>query len=404
MGERRARWGYGYQDKVATDRILRILKDNLRGGSAVFEGVRLADLQAGRVDDFVLVWSRQVEGNSIKWSGDASPMNWGDLIGAKGLVKELAQGFLEVRQRWPDRTVTVRLQTNRPPSLETHSNQIISAFSVAEFLRDHWERGPTAQDAEVLKEAWGTIAKHTGLPLADFAEFVKGCIFSFGFAEPPGSGPDTRDWRHYLRQFDALHKAIATWLTNNPDSEFINREFLFSAIGFRGYRSGLIQRFPPPQIPCEQNATAADRLKQLIEAVSRGYIAVTGCAGVGKSTLVQDVLSHADYPFFIPYYAFLPDGEGNPRDRGEALTFFQDVIGRLDKFFTHRYSLGITDVAQGREALREHMAKAHEQYVIQGRKTILLVDGLDHVSREVGLQSSVLHELPRPDEVHQRVF
>ena len=56
-------------------------------------------------------------------------------------------------------------------------------------------------------------------------------------------------------------------------------------------------------------------------------------------------------------------------------------------------------MAQGREALREHMAKAHEHYVIQGRKTILLVDGLDHVSREVGLQSSILHELPRPDEV-----
>ena len=65
MGERRARWGYGYQDKVATERILRILKDDLRGGSAVFEGVRLADLQAGRVDDFVLVWKNRVEGNSI---------------------------------------------------------------------------------------------------------------------------------------------------------------------------------------------------------------------------------------------------------------------------------------------------------------------------------------------------
>jgi hypothetical protein len=114
----------------------------------------------------------------------------------------------------------------------------------------------------------------------------------------------------------------------------------------------------------------------------------------------KTALSHADYPFLIPYYAFLPDGEGNPRDRGEALTFFQDVIGRLDKFFSHRYSgIGIADIAQGREALREHMAKAHEQYVIHARKTILLVDGLDHVSREVGLQSSILHELPSPDEV-----
>jgi hypothetical protein len=104
MGERRARWGYGYQDKVATDRLLRILKDDLRGGSAVFEGVRLADLQAGRVDDFVLVWSRQVEGNSIKWSREASAMNWGDLIGTEGLIRELAEGFLELRRKWPDRT------------------------------------------------------------------------------------------------------------------------------------------------------------------------------------------------------------------------------------------------------------------------------------------------------------
>ena len=60
MGERRARWGYGYQDKVATDRLLRILKDDLRGGFTVFEGVRLADLQAGRVDEFVLVWIKKV--------------------------------------------------------------------------------------------------------------------------------------------------------------------------------------------------------------------------------------------------------------------------------------------------------------------------------------------------------
>ncbi len=249
MGERRARWGYGYQDKVATDRILRILKDDLRSGSSFFEGVRLADLQDGRVDDFVLVWNRRVEGNSIKWSRDASPMNWGDLIDAEGLIKELAQGFLALRQRLPDRTATVRLQTNRPPSLETYSNQIISTFSVAEFLRDHWDKGPTAQHSERFEKAWDTIAKHTGLSSADFGEFVKGCVFSLGFAEPPGSGPDSRDWRHYSRQFDALHKAIATWLTNNPDSEFINREILLSAIGFRGYRSGLIQRFPPPQIP-----------------------------------------------------------------------------------------------------------------------------------------------------------
>jgi len=75
MGERRARWGYGYQDKVATERILNLLREDLKKGDTRFKGVRLADLEAGRVDDFVLVWGKAVEGNSIKWSGEATPLN-----------------------------------------------------------------------------------------------------------------------------------------------------------------------------------------------------------------------------------------------------------------------------------------------------------------------------------------
>jgi hypothetical protein len=36
MGERRARWGYGYQDKVATERILNFLRrdHSMRAGGS----------------------------------------------------------------------------------------------------------------------------------------------------------------------------------------------------------------------------------------------------------------------------------------------------------------------------------------------------------------------------------
>ena len=398
MGERRARWGYGYQDKIATERILNLLRESFRAGGSLFEGVRLADLDAGRVDDFVLVWEKEVEGNSIKWSREATPFNWGELIGANGLLKELADGYRRLKDRWPGKAVSVRLQSNRPLSSETHRAQLISSFSVADFVRDHWSSGPTADDSVQVTAVWSTISEYVGLAGAALSEFAKSCTFSLAYPEPPGNGSDSQDWRHYRKQFDNLHKAIATWLTNNPHGDFIDRDFLLSAIGFRGYRPELIQRFPPPKIPYSKNRVSADQLKHLIETTAGGYIAVIGSAGIGKSTLVQDVLSDAHYPYFIPYYAFLPETDGN-RDRGEALTFFQDVIGRLDKFFTHRYSLGISDVAQGREALREHMSEANKQYIIHGHKTILLIDGLDHVSREIGLQNTLLHELPSPDEV-----
>jgi hypothetical protein len=350
------------------------------------------------VDDFVLVWEKKIEGNSIKWSGDATPLNWGEFIGTNGLLNELADGYKRLQERWPDKTISVRLVSNRPPSPEKHHAQIISTFSLTEFVNDFWPSGPTDHDIAQVAAVWSKISQHVGLTGQEFSKFVKSCTINLGHPEPPGGESDSQDWQHYKKQFEDLHKAIAIWLTNNPHGDFINRDILLAAIGFRGYRSGLIQRFPPPKIPYSKNGTSAEKLKQLIEKTEGGYIAVVGPAGIGKSTLVQDLLSEGQYPFFIPYFAFLPDTDGN-RERGEALTFFQDVIERLDKFFVGRNSLGISDVAQGRDALRGHMATANKEYVIQGNKTILLIDGLDHVSREINLRSPLLQELPTPDEV-----
>jgi hypothetical protein len=403
MGERRARWGYGYQDKVATDRLLNFLRRDLREGAAAFEGVRLADLEAGRVDDFVLVWRDAVEGNSIKWSAEKTPSNWADLVGASGLLRELADGYARLRGRWPGRAVTVRLQTSRPASTEKHHAQLIPSISVAEFLADHWAVGPGAPASADVADTWHRIAEHTGLSGTDLSAFVACCELSFGQAEPTGNTGDSHDAKHHRRQFDSLHKAIATWLTNAPHEEWLDRDYLLGAIGYQASRSGLIQRFPDPDIPYEKNDAAAARLKAMVDGTAGGYLAIVGPAGIGKSTLVQDVLTDSSYPFFIPYYAFLPNTDGN-RDRAEALTFFQDVVGRLDRFDTKRRSLGVADVAQGRDALRRHMASANQRYVMDGHKTILLIDGLDHVMREAALQTPVLRELPHPDEVPEGVL
>ncbi len=397
MGERRARWGYGYQDRVATAQLLDLLRTDIRNGTADFEGVRLADLQAGRVDDFVLLTHAAVQGNSIKWSAAAPPMNWGDLIGAEGLLRELAAGWNKLLQEWQGREVTVRLHTNRPASTETHPAQLVKTVSVDEFFRTYWQTGPSQDDLAHVAAVWKQIENHTGLASTQFTDFVRSCRLRFNFAQPPQVGGDSHDQQIYRKQFDELHKAIATWLTNNPTGEFLDRRYILKAIGFNTFRSGLVQRFPAPEIPYARNSESAIQVKKLLDSVSGGYVAITGPAGIGKSTLVQDVLS--EYPFFVPYFAYLPDGVGNPRDRGESLTFFQDVVTRLDRFFEGRHSLGVSDVPQGREALRVHMQRAHDLFAKEGLKTILLIDGLDHVHRETGLHHPLLFELPHPDEV-----
>jgi hypothetical protein len=316
---------------------MRDSRSDLQRGTSSFIGVRLADLEAGRVDDFVLVWDTEVQGNSIKWNAAATALNWGELIGTNGLLKELADGHVRLSNRWTGKRITVRLQTNRPCALEKHHAQLIPDLSVAEFVQHHWRLGPKPTDAPSVADAWSKIAHHVGLQGQELSRFISGCALVFNFPQPPLKGPEGEDSRAYLKQFDNLHKAIAVWLTNHPNEELVDRQFLMSAIGLPAQTGSLVQRFPQPEIPYKTNDLAANELRRLVETTKGGYIAITGPAGVGKSTLVQDVL--ASYPFFVPYYAYLPDGQGNPRDRGEALTFFQDVTARLHKFFEHRLSL-----------------------------------------------------------------
>ena len=178
MGERWSRWGLGYQDKVATERILNFLRRDLRDGTTAFEGVRLADLEAGRVDDFVLIWKESIEGNSLKWSASTAGFTWGELIGASGLLRDLANGWNRLRSHWKGRTITVRLHTNRPASIEKNHAQLIPSFSLAEFVTKHWASGPDAADSTDASEAWRKIAEHVDMAGAELSDFVAPVIIA----------------------------------------------------------------------------------------------------------------------------------------------------------------------------------------------------------------------------------
>jgi len=158
----------------------------------------------------------------------------------------------------------------------------------------HSHLGPSSDDAPTAAAVWKQIETHTGLALTQFGDFVRACRLRFNFPQPPQISGDSHDERIYRKQFDELHKAIATWLTNNPAGEFLDRRYILSAIGFNTFRFGLVQRFPAPDIPYARNSESAVQIEKLLDAVSGGYVAITGPARIGKSTLVQDVLS--DYP------------------------------------------------------------------------------------------------------------
>ena len=71
---------------------------------------------------------------------------------------------------------------------------------------------------------------------------------------------------------------------------------------------------------------------------------------------------------------------------------------------THERQLTSGDVNEIRRQLFEQLEAASEDFRRRGRRTIVIVDGLDHVDREYKGDDALLAELPRPDELPDGVL
>jgi hypothetical protein len=218
----------------------------------------------------------------------------------------------------------------------------------------------------------------------------------FAYPQPPHLERDSQDQRAYLKQFRELHRAFATWLTDNPEGELIDRAYLLDAIGFTSFRSGLEQRFPIPEIPYERNHGAAAQIERAIAAISGGYLAVTG-------PLASENLRW--YRMFFPSIRFSFPTLPICRMVSAILV----TVARHLPSFRISFSVWITSLKGAAVWASPTLRKAARHFVItcrgerpvrkSGFKTVLLIDGLDYVQREAGLEKPLLLELPRPDEV-----
>ena len=114
-GERAAKVGYHPQDRLSAQAILNSLRRD------TLEWIRLADVTAGRVDDFQLASPGRVDGYQIKWTFDGGQFTYRELLstpdGNPALIAQLADGWTRLSEQHPQRRVVVHLQTNKVPSV-----------------------------------------------------------------------------------------------------------------------------------------------------------------------------------------------------------------------------------------------------------------------------------------------
>lgn len=385
-GERRAQRGYTRQYSSAAAAIYAALE---RGD---LEWVGLADRTAGIADDLVLGLPGRVVGHQFKTSQFAKGFQVRTLlIGADGLLKSLTIAWQALKSRHPGLAIEIWLVTNDYPSI---SGEHSAAF-IAEFVKNS-----TRPLSDWRTSRWGSLindlSEASGLCEQDFDQFLQSLRILTGTAA------DFVQTHRLTPEGVRLTSEIATVLprlvADPRDKDQWTRAELLQELGWRDSADvHHVHQFPVGAY-VQRNAMTEAALRDAIRIHNSGYVSLVGPPGAGKSTLLQTSLESEEEVFIARYLAFVP-GVGQGVGRGEADDFFDDIATQLKRTGLRGLRYRDQSLHERREQFESLLREAGERFARESIRTLIVIDGLDHVPREERPQRSFLAELPLPSSV-----
>jgi hypothetical protein len=248
------------------------------------------------------------------------------------------------------------------------------------------------QIPEGWRPAWNALQAEAGLPPAEFERFVHDCELEFGCQLPQGD--DAANDLATIAEF--LVSAVA-----DPQRIIeLSRDELIRRLGWEGrFKPRTRHWFPVDDLSYEPIQPTVSRVQDTLDRVVGGYAALLGPPGSGKSTLLTKTLQ-ARRERLVSYYAYVPNASDPVPLRGESVSFLHDVVLELER---QGFLAGNTPPSDDRavllERFHEQLHLVHEDWRRSGRKTIILIDGLDYVARELRPECSLLRDLPEPQQV-----
>ena len=401
-GERRAIGGYYPQYRIAAFLTLRALREeNL-------EWIRVADPEAGRVDDFQIGMRGRVDAFQVKWPRYADPITFRQLTGQDGLITQLGDGWKRLRGLHPRSRVVVHLVTNQTPSV--NDNVGGTGRHTAAFIEEVWRQVKDRLAVtswippEAWRSAWEEFRDASTLPSTEFTDFVRDCELEFSYRLPATEDRITGEDQFFAEDLRRMTESLFATVADPAQIVQITHDELLSRLGWRDrveFRSR--HEFPVDESLYEPIAETLEEFGRALGNLESGYLGVLGSPGSGKSTLLTQCLRTRPERI-IRYYAYVPDAQDPLQVRGEAANFLHDLVHALEQSgFRVGASLSRFDRGQLLHRFHEQLRLLHEDWRATGRKTIILIDGLDHIERELRPDRSLLLDLPVPEQVPQGV-
>jgi hypothetical protein len=411
IGERAAIIGYSTQYRIAAELIYSALV------MEELEWIILADPDAGRMDDIQVATPGRLDAYQVKWGEQTGTLSFNDLVSgkgdttltsSKGLIGQLAGGWHKLKRTHPTRRIVVHLAARdiaSPNAHIPHDDNTISKANLQGFITDCWvDRRWSSQGLEACPIGWKPalikLKDASGIDEAAFMSFIRDCELEFGYTLRSASS--TYDG---LRQEEDL-KTLAAFLFRTIGADKreirIERDELLSRLGWvERFSQRFAHDFKIDRLYQPISATIND-LDNALAKHKRGYLALLGTPGSGKSTTLTHTLRYRSGYRVVRYYAYVPDSF--VQGRGEAANFLHDMVLALKSRGFHGGKSQAKTTEELLDKFSRQLAEVHDSWLDDGVLTLILVDGLDHIEREQKTIRSLLEILPHPGTLPEGVL
>ena len=400
QGEIAAVRGYMKQYEYSACEIYSLMHE------ARLDYISIADADAGILDDLVFVSEGIVHATQIKTENEPTSVLLNTHLISNALIVDLAASWRKLVGTHSKEAVRLRYifggnfgtsdKSLGDDGAETpiHSARFAGFVNRTNLDADELASSPWSKKFKELEGLSGLseadfISFLNSLTLLDCRELERNKIQKLPASERPRAE----------QILDLLPKIVAEAKIGDQWTE----DQLVSKLGWSIKLSHRrLHEFPVPE-DFQENATTQERLFQAIREHSSGYISLLGPPGTGKSTLLQRALFASPDYGVARYLAFVPD-QRHALGRAEAGEFLNDLTGALRNlgFSGSRFH---SDMLSGlRTELFRQLEEASKRYAETGRKTVIVIDGLDHVPREETPTSSFIRELPPVQSIPEGVL
>lgn len=370
--------------------------------------IRIADPKALKLDDILYSTKKEIHAYQVKWSNQEKPpaFSFKDFL---ELFPEFSEGWdaLKKDHSSEDKRIIIHLLTNRPLSKHDSvkvGNTKLGSFN--DFVREVWNR---IRIGKAYPKKWkAKVEELCAIIDKTEPEFIDLCRhFEIQDSyEPKGFKSDEIGREKQSEDLLKFSRFLFETVVDKKKKVKFSSSVLIESLGWaQRFKTRFQHDLIIDRNKYQPIKSSIDELDQKITATRRGYFFLTGGPGTGKSTLLTQ-WSKTREERVIKYYAFdFKNPAQNYSQRGESQSLYFDLVVQLrNSGIGKRDTLPHDDLIYLREVFFQQLQELNADYKETKKRTIIIIDGLDHVPREyASVKQSFLRDLPPPDSIPEGV-